>query len=506
MARNYRLFEGSIQDQFQKSRAKIQMFAGGFANGKTTSMVVKGLMLARDYPGSNGLIARSTYPKLNDTIRKVWIEWCPKSWIESFPKKENICTLTNGTTVNFRYVQQNSGGGEDGSSNLLSATYDWIIVDQIEDPEFVEKDFDDLLGRLRGVARYIGDDKTMPETGPRWMLISCNPTRNWTYRKLVKPYHEYKATGRKTPDLLVDPESGKCIIEVFEGSTYSNKENLPSDYIRTLESAYQGQMRERFLLGQWAAYEGLIYPEYSPDIHKIPYDEIRRYISRLRLLGYSPYWRGSYDLGIRVPSCFLLGFADDRGNEIIIDGFYQPELSIFKSSELIKETLNKYGLSPEDVAIYGDPSMFKRTAPGMQLVGRSTTDMFLECGVRMRRGNNDIINGIQKVKSYLAPSMRHRHVFTNTIPGSHLYFSDHLDFLHNEITDYYWKRDTQGDGVDRPQDKNDHAMDALKYFLTSEPELAEFVGSPTEPPAYMQWHEFEDSRDNSVKPRGKSYG
>jgi hypothetical protein len=46
---------------------------GGFGNGKTTAGVVKALELAKDYPGSNGLIARSTFPKLNDTIRKEFL-------------------------------------------------------------------------------------------------------------------------------------------------------------------------------------------------------------------------------------------------------------------------------------------------------------------------------------------------------------------------------------------------------------------------------------------------
>jgi hypothetical protein len=69
---------------------------------------------------------------------------------------------------------------------LLSATYDWIVVDQIEDPEITEKDFLDLLGRLRGSAEYTGDDPTMPRTGPRWIILLCNPTRNWVYREACK--------------------------------------------------------------------------------------------------------------------------------------------------------------------------------------------------------------------------------------------------------------------------------------------------------------------------------
>ena len=37
---------------------------------------------------------------------------------------------------------------------LLSATYDWIGLDQIDDPGITHKDFLDLLGRLRGDTPY----------------------------------------------------------------------------------------------------------------------------------------------------------------------------------------------------------------------------------------------------------------------------------------------------------------------------------------------------------------
>ena len=132
----FRLFKDSLQDRFLNSKAKVQFYGGGFANGKTASACIKAINLAKDYPGSNGLIARSTYPKLNDTIRKEFVKWCPEDWIKSFPRSQNssnTCTLTNGTTINFRYIQQQGKSHQESTtSNLLSATYDWIVVDQID--------------------------------------------------------------------------------------------------------------------------------------------------------------------------------------------------------------------------------------------------------------------------------------------------------------------------------------------------------------------------------------
>jgi hypothetical protein len=165
MARAYKIVEGGLHEAFQNSHAKVQLFGGGFGNGKTTAAVMKALKLARDYPGSNGLIARATYPKLNDTIRKEFLNWCPPTWIKSKNlSQDNVVVLQNGTTVNFRYIQQGGKSNESSTSNLLSATYDWIVVDQIEDPEITEKDFLDLLGRLRGQTPYV-----------KAMTIPCRP-------------------------------------------------------------------------------------------------------------------------------------------------------------------------------------------------------------------------------------------------------------------------------------------------------------------------------------------
>jgi hypothetical protein len=253
MARQYRLMKNSLHDKFLHSRAKIQFIGGGFGNGKTSAVINKTLIIAKDYPGANILVARSTYPKLNDTIRKALIEdWCPRDWVKRRPTKDdNTLILKNGTQINFRYVAQRGKMSEDGSttSNLLSANYDLVVVDQIEDPEIGYKDFTDLMGRLRGNARYVGEDPSMPTTGPRWMMLTANPSMNWVYHKLIKPVYEYRKTGKVHEDLIINPLTNEPWIEVFEGSTYENKLNLDSDYIQGLEATYKGQQRERYLMG-----------------------------------------------------------------------------------------------------------------------------------------------------------------------------------------------------------------------------------------------------------------
>jgi len=396
----FKLAKESLQDRFLHSTAKVQLFGGGFANGKTSAACIKAIRVAKDYPGANILMARSTYPKLNDTLRKEFIKWCPTHWIDSFPKSangSNTCTLTNGTTINFRYIaQQGKAGNEATTSNLLSATYDLIVVDQMEDPEIVHKDFLDLLGRLRGMTPYIGNDPNMPKTGPRQFVMTTNPTRNWVYRKLVKPRHDllpYDPETKKPKQIIINDdllcetdELGKMlldenrlpipIIELFEGSTYENKDNLEADFIKTLESSYKGQMRSRFLMGQWASYEGLVYPMFNESMHVLSHHAIENYYRQLQIRAKGITYLEGYDYGLAVPYCYILGFCDDVGNVFLMDGGYEKEVPLDDHIACIKHLRSKYQLAPDNMML-SDPDIFRRKSVGKKLVGKSIADMFL---------------------------------------------------------------------------------------------------------------------------------
>lgn len=511
--RVYKLKRDELHWRFDKSRAKVQIFGGGFGNGKTAAVcVLKALKVAKDYPGCNILMARSTYPKLNDTLRKEFLKWCPKDWIKSFPMSDtNTCTLVNGSVLNFRYVSQQGKGEESSTSNLLSATYDLIVVDQMEDPEITEKDFDDLLGRLRGGATYVGNDPTMPRNGPRWFVLTCNPTRNWIYRKLVKPLHDLQRTGSKTKDLLVHTRTvdhyieGEPLCELFEGSTYENADNVGADFIATLEATYRGQMRDRFLHGQWAAYEGLVYPTFDESQHCISYDRMRAYHDRLIRDGYRIEYIEGYDHGLAQQSCHLFGFIDPYGNVCILDGFYAKEQPVELSSAEIKRIRRKHNAHVQR-PIFGDPAIFRRGAGDKKTVGRTVASMFSEDGIVMQRGNNDVINGIIKVQSYLALQEFHVSPFSKTGPAPYIYFADTLDFVVSEFGDYYWKKDPNtGDPIDVPRDRNDHAMDTIKYLLSKRPRLSVIIeGFKKEVPKYMKWGERE-IEDKAAKPGRHRY-
>ncbi len=467
--RSYRLLRGTAAEGFQCSRAKVQLMAGGFANGKTTALCIKAIMVARDYPGSNMLLARSTYPKLNDTLRKEFIKWCPQAYIKrNLTSKENMVELINGSVINFRYVAQQGTKNEASTSNLLSANFDFIGVDQIEDPEITHKDFLDLLGRLRGSAEYAGADTTMPSSGPRWFCITANPTRNWVYHRLVKPLDLYNRTGKITPDLLIDKSTGEVLIDIFNGSTYENAENIPADYLATLESTYDGVMKERFVEGKWGGYDGLIYPEFDDLEHGLEASELEQILWDTRASGFEPQWYEAYDHGLSEPSCYMLAFTDKLGRIFIVDGFYKREQPYDVSADRIKAIRERWGCP--GTSIFADPAVFNRHTSGKGgVVGERVADLFAEADIMMQRGNNDIGNGIVKVQQLLRLRQFQPHPITNNGSSPSLFINRDLEWFGDEIGNYHWLKDKSGEHLDVPSDKDNHAMDTVRYLITDRP-------------------------------------
>lgn len=500
MVQSYRIKQGSLHQQFLASISPVQMFGGGFANGKTAAMCIKALQVGIDYPGANILMARSTYPKLNDTFRKEFIKWCPKEWIESFPLSkgsDNICTLVNGTTFVFRYIAQQGGSSEGGStSNLLSQTFDAAFVDQIEDPEILHDDFLHLLGRMRGTAVYDGDDPRMPRYGPGWIVLSCNPTRNWVYKKLVKPLQKYQKTGERTPELAWDKINDVPMMELYEGSTYENEDNLTAEFIARLETMYTGTMRTRFLMGGWAAFEGLVYPTWNDIEQQVSHDRMFRwYLQHMQVPNSKIEYIEGYDYGIAKPSCYLFGFVDRYGNAHVLDGFYEAEMPIHVQAQLIKEIRAAHFVSDDQLeGILSDPAIFKRTASQKKgVAGYTVAQQFSDYGVTMRMADNDVVNGVTRVQGFMTPDKLHRNPYTLDMGSSRFYINEELEFFDDEVTAYRWHVRTDGEQEDVPVKKDDHAMDTTKYMLCKRPTPTVLVGPSPVPRSGLALHMWMES-------------
>lgn len=503
-----KVFELSEEDNpwqlgFFECREEIAGYTGGFGNGKTSVMGVLANYIAENYEGARILMGRATRPKLEDSTKPETLKWTPEESIERWPseRRNNLEFKRTGSTIEFRHVRQEGKGKGEEQSNLLSATYDAIFVDQMDDPEFSYKDFADLIGRLRGTARYIGDDPSWPAIGPQFFRFGANPTRNWLFREVVGPYFLYEKQGIVTPKLLVDDITKKPIIKIFNAPSNANKKHTGESYTRRMNIVFRGSMKKRYVEGNWEAYEGLVYPDYDSTVHMITHAEMQKYIES-ELANDALGVVEAYDYGKAVQSCYGLAFYNDVGDIFIVDGFYEPMATITKQAKWIKQARKAWGVIPTD-PIFADPDIFRAKHATKNSVGTAISAMFEEDDIVMTPGSNAIEAGIEKVTSYLAVDPMHMHPIHRKYGSPRLFVSDKCEWWHNEISDYYWNKNIAGENVDKPRGVNDHAMDMTKYLLTKRSRV---VGSlrrkkhQLDPRAFL-WSERPDPVDTQVLPR-----
>jgi phage terminase large subunit len=283
------------------------------------------------------------------------------------------------------------------------------------------------------------------------------------------------------------------MIEVVEGSTYENKDNVPEDFIETLEMTYTEQMKDRFLKGEWAGYEGLVYPNFDINRNVLPHDWVKEYYFSLREQYKIEIIEG-FDYGLAVPSCYMLGFVDPWGNILILDGYYEKERPPSYIAEQILKIRSNYGIY--DTNILADPAIFKRTIVQNNQTLSLADIMFQDYNIRMIPAQNDILSGIAKITGYFNISKMHQNPMTKNYNAPYFYISDKNEYFITEIGNYYWTKDAKDNYKDMPQDKDDHAMDTLKYMLTYRPNVSTLIQARAKTSTIpTKWTELEDDYD-----------
>jgi PBSX family phage terminase large subunit len=215
------------QDDFVKSKASRLLYSGAFGAGKTLALCTKGLKLSLDYPGNFGLICRKTRATMPQTTIKSFFELvCPKELVADYNKSEGLLTLTNKSQIFF--------AGLDDPLKLGSLNLGWAGVD--EAIETTEDDWKMIEGRLRLI------------NVPHQIFAATNPG---------PPAHYLYS-------MFFRDKRG----DAFSASSFDNTA-LPEDYKARL-SEFTGTYYQRYVLGQWAGLEGLIYSSFDDKTCLIP--------------------------------------------------------------------------------------------------------------------------------------------------------------------------------------------------------------------------------------------
>ena len=241
--------------------------------------------------------------------------------------------------------------------------------------------------------------------------FNCNPESpsHWFYEHWIK-----KA------------EEKNCLYLHF---LMQDNPSLGEDILRRYENLYSGAFYERFVLGRWVAASGLVYPEVARG----------NYTESPRVKTFDKYYI-SCDYGTVNPTSMGL-WGLSGGVWYRFDEFYynsRQEGSQLTDEEYYEKLVQFSGTRNIEAVII-DPSAAS----------------FIECirrhgKFRVIKAKNDVTDGIRKVHS----AFRQGQIIISPVCKAAL----------KEFSLYRWD---ENKGNDVPRKENDHAMDEIRYFVST---------------------------------------
>lgn len=382
---------GSAQDVIS-ARDPEFLVVGPAGTGKTLSAVWKLHLAAIRHPGARILMARKTLESLKPGALNTYINGV-------MPQSHGVQTFGGNKffPAEFRYPNGSVilVSGMDKADKILSAEFDMIYVN--EATELAENDWQTLKTRLRnGVMPYQQLFGDCNPSGPRhWLNLRCvaGKTRRITSTHRDNPAYWDRRTNTWT-------EQGRVYVEDTLGSL-------------------TGIARKRLLDGVWAAAEGLVYPEFVPEmIRPVETESWRRFLT--------------VDVGSRNPTAILtLNLRGDGAHLHVSREIYRTDMT----SSDITSAIVQEAASVEPEAIFIDPS------------AKGYIGDLRRLGYPAMPANNDVLIGIQKVRAVIAGGFSIDPSCTHTI---------------DEFGMYAYP-DNPRIETDKPVKEFDHAMDALRY-------------------------------------------
>ena len=212
-------------------------------------------------------------------------------------------------------------------------------------------------------------------------------------------------------------------MTVFRAATHDNP-YLPHDYVDGLKRSYSGQFAKQELYGEFVAFEGLVYPMFSRDIHVVRMPE-----------NWQPTrWLMCQDEGYTNPAVILLVGEDNDGRWHVAREWYErgklqaQVVNVAREWQLDKQV----GLDAVDEA------------------GAGLIADLVNSGVPAKGAKGRVLDGIQAVQNRLMVQPDGKPRLTIDPACIHTI---------NEFESYAWKPEK-----DEPIKDNDHALDALRYL------------------------------------------
>lgn len=398
---------------------------GAIRSGKTVSMSLSFAMWAMStFNGQNFAMCGKTIGSFRRNVL-FWLKLMLKSRGYSVidRRADNLIIIRKGDTENYFYI---FGGKDERSQDLIQGiTLAGVFFDEVA--LMPESFVNQATGRCS------------VEGSKFW--FNCNPDG---------PYHWFKtnwidkSTGylgkeqveqirKKAAEEGKDPGLKEILYLHF---TMDDNLSLSEEIKARYRSMYIGVFFKRYILGLWAAAEGVIYDMFDPEKHVKNIKEFfqilvngNRYVS--------------CDYGTQNATVFLLWNKGIDGKWYCIREYYYSgrDKGKQKTDAEYADDLKKWLDGTRIKAMIVDPSAASFIA---ELRKR---------GYKVIKANNDVLDGIRLVGMLLNLEM--------------LIFSSSCTETIKEFASYIWDEKAAEHGEDKPVKQHDHGCDAVRYFVST---------------------------------------
>jgi phage terminase large subunit len=242
----------------------------------------------------------------------------------------------------------------------------------------------------------------------------------------------YGATNPSSPNHWAYKEWFDSPTEDHEVIMTRTEDNifLSKEYIKSV-SRLKGLARERLYLGKWVGAEGMVFSEYDPAFNDTQFAEEFK------------YYAAGVDDGFSDPFAIVIVGVTSNNRYTVVDEFYKTEMTTTAKVDVLKKFQDKYNLNKI-------------------VVDYSATDLIdglIDHGLyvdKCEKGADSIFNGIMQLQDLFSREIEGKRILTINYSCTN---------LKNELLSYEWAKDKSGLSKDKPIDKNNHAIDALRYII-----------------------------------------
>ncbi|MEK0313736.1 terminase large subunit domain-containing protein [Cohnella sp. 56] len=430
------------QEAFHRSAKRNKWAFGGNRTGKTECGAVEAVWRARgNHPyrrigrPTNGWVVSLTNEVQRDVAQKKVLSYLNPAWIKDVYVRQGKRDDPENAIIDFILVESVHGGVstiafkscDQGRAKFQGTSQDWVWFD--EEPP------DDIYAECKM--------RVVDTRGDLWGTMTPLQGLTWVY------------------DTIYMNEIGDPQIEYWL-MQWADNPFLHRDEIAQLEATMSEEDREARQYGKFVAMSGLVYKEFDEDVHVIdPFDVPKSWYDNI-----------SIDPGLDAPLSAHFYAVDPTSNTVyVIEEHYQAGQSVEWHADELRKIAARldWQFTPNGYL----QTLIDSAANQKTLAAEKTvTELFWEHKVMADTGvEKDVWTGIQRVKQFLKlRPYSQPDVWPRGKPKLFI-FRNCVNMI-REIKSYRWKpQHTAQDGPEKPIKKNDHAMDDLKYYIMSRPDL-----------------------------------